>query len=77
MSKISDVCIFTIVSNNYLHYANTLFDSVREHCPEADTFLGLCDEIIDATSCSCDGIIELKSLDIPSIGQFIHQYTIL
>ena len=60
MSKISDVCIFTIVSNNYLHYANTLFDSVREHCPEADLFLGLCDELTDATSCPCDGIIEIS-----------------
>ena len=77
MSKIADVCIFTIVSNNYLHYANTLFDSVKEHFPEADMFLGLCDEITEATACACDGIIEIKDLNIPSIGQFIYQYTIL
>lgn len=71
------VCIFTIVSNNYLHYANTLFDSVREHCPNADLALGLCDKLTDGTHCPGADIIEMQSLNIPHISRFIYQYTIL
>ena len=72
-----DVCIFTIVSNNYLHYANTLFESVKEHCPEADLVLGLCDKTTEETYCPGTEIIELLDLDIPHLSRFIYQYTIL
>lgn len=73
----NDVCIFTIVSNNYLHYANTLFESVRTHCPNADLVLGLCDKLTDETYCPEAEIIELLDLDIPHLSRFIYQYTIL
>lgn len=73
-----DICIFTIVSNNYLHYANTLFESVREHCPQADLVLGLCDRITAETDCpAADDIIPLEQLDIPQLATFIYQYSIL
>jgi glycosyltransferase involved in cell wall biosynthesis len=73
-----DVCIFTIVSNNYLHYANTLFESLREHCPQADLVLGLCDLRTDATDCPAAGsIIGIDELDIPNLGMFAYQYSIL
>lgn len=70
-------CVFTIVSNNYLHYANTLFDSVKEFCPEADLFLGLCDKLVEETSCPGAEIIELVDLPIENLGRFIYQYSIL
>lgn len=73
-----DVCIFTIVSNNYLHYANTLFESLREHCPQADLVLGLCDRRTAATECpAAESIIGIDELDIPSLGMFAYQYSIL
>lgn len=71
-------CIFTIVSNNYLHYANTLFESLKEHAPEADLILGLCDLITADTNCPlADDLIPIKSLDIPQLSTFIYQYSIL
>jgi glycosyltransferase involved in cell wall biosynthesis len=74
----SKICIFTIVSNNYLHYANTLFESVKKHCPEADLVLGLCDEKQKDTFCpDADDIIELKNLEVTGLGHFVYQYTIL
>lgn len=73
-----DVCIFTIVSNNYLHYANTLFESLKEHCPEADLVLGLCDRMSEKTHCpAAHDIIPIDHLEIPQIGTFIYQYSIL
>jgi len=73
----NNTCIFTIVSNNYLHYANTLFDSAKEFCPGADLILGLCDKKIPETYCPDAEIIEILDLTIKNIGQFIYQYTIL
>lgn len=73
----SDVCIFTIVSNNYLHYANTLFESLREHCPQAALVLGLCDRRTEETYCPAADIVEIGELDIPDLGTFIYQYSIL
>lgn len=73
-----DTCIFTIVSNNYLHYANTMFESIKEHCPQADLVLGLCDLVTAETDCpAADDIIALNQLDIPQLGTFIYQYSIL
>lgn len=73
----SDVCIFTIVSNNYLHYANTLFESLQAHCPQADLVLGLCDRKTPETYCPAAEIVEINELDIPELGTFIYQYSIL
>ena len=69
---------FTIVSNNYLHYANTLFESLKEHCPNADLVLGLCDSMTDSTECpAAKEIVAIDQLDIPQLGTFIYQYSIL
>ncbi|MDO6746306.1 glycosyltransferase family 4 protein [Gilvimarinus sp. 1_MG-2023] len=74
----SDVCIFTIVSNNYLHYANTLFESLTKHCPQADLTLGLCDLTTDKTKCLyTNDTIPIDQLNIPNLGTFIYQYSIL
>ncbi|NUU35665.1 glycosyltransferase family 4 protein [Pseudomonas sp. C2B4] len=73
-----DTCIFTIVSNNYLHYANTMFESLKEHCPQADLVLGLCDAKTAETDCpAADDIVAIDQLDIPQLGTFIYQYSIL
>ena len=73
-----DTCIFTIVSNNYLHYANTMFESLKEHCPQADLVLGLCDARTAETDCpAADDIVAIDQLDIPQLGTFIYQYSIL
>ncbi|UUY09842.1 glycosyltransferase [Pseudomonas sp. J452] len=73
-----DICIFTIVSNNYLHYANTLFESLQEHCPSADLVLGLCDLKTADTDCpTADDIVSIDQLEIPQLGTFIYQYSIL
>lgn len=73
-----DTCIFTIVSNNYLHYANTLFESLTEHCPNVDLVLGLCDLKTAETDCpAAHDIIAINQLDIPQLGTFIYQYSIL
>jgi len=70
----SDTCIFTIVSNNYLHYANTLFESLQQHCPQADLVLGLCDLKSADTHCPAAGdIVSIDQLDIPQLGTFIYQ----
>jgi glycosyltransferase involved in cell wall biosynthesis len=73
----TDVCIFTIVSNNYLHYAKTLFESLKEYCPQADLVLGLCDRKTADTECPAAEIVEISELEIPELGTFIYQYSIL
>jgi glycosyltransferase involved in cell wall biosynthesis len=74
----SDTCIFTIVSNNYLHYANSLFESLRLHCPQADLILGLCDQESSENACAnADDIVSISELDIPGLSTFIYQYSIL
>lgn len=74
----SEICIFTIVSNNYLHYANSLFESLRLYCPQADLILGLCDqELSETADANADDIINIRELDIPELGTFIYQYSIL
>lgn len=73
-----DVCIFTIVSNNYLHYANALFESLREHGPRCDLVLGLCDARTEDTDCpEADRIIAFDGLGIAGAGMFAYQYSIL
>jgi glycosyltransferase involved in cell wall biosynthesis len=73
-----DTCIFTIVSNNYLHFANTLFESLREHAPQCDLVLGLCDERAAETRCpAADGIVTIDELEIARAGVFVYQYSIL
>lgn len=73
-----DVCIFTIVSNNYLHFANTLFESLREQGPACDLVLGLCDARTPETHCpAADRIVAIDELGIARVGMFAYQYSIL
>jgi glycosyltransferase involved in cell wall biosynthesis len=77
-APLSDVCFFTIVSNNYLHYANTLFASLKQHCPQADLVLGLCDRPHAETACAdAVDIVTIDELGIDDLATFAYQYSIL
>ena len=74
----SKTCIFTIVANNYRHFARTLMASARAHSPDVDLFVALCDEPIAATD-PRDAFTELplRDLGLPRFDRFTFQYTIL
>ncbi len=74
----SKTCFFTIVSNNYRHFARTLARSVREHNPDIDAFLAVCDAPLDASD-PRDAYTEIpvRKLGLPQFDRFTFQYTIL
>ncbi len=71
--------LFTIVSNNYLHYAKTLFESVATHMPEFALYVAIVDNdpalardfMPEAT------ILSLEDLNLPHQQQFIFRYSVL
>ncbi|AYH45333.1 glycosyltransferase [Azoarcus sp. DN11] len=71
--------IFTIVSNNYLHFARTLLQSVRVNEPNADLFC----VIVDRDMAPAENLqnefasISLENIDLPDRERFIFQYSIL
>lgn len=73
------IAILTIVSNNYLHYARTLMQSVATQHPEAKRYCVIVDG--DLTP-SAELINEFDAIPISDIGlpfdqEFLFQYTIL
>ena len=74
----SKSCFFTIVSNNYRHFARSLAASVREHDPGLDAFCALCDSPSDTVDPrDAFGIIPIRELGLPQFDRFAFQYTIL
>ena len=72
------VCVFTIVSRNYLHYAINLMNSVAEHLPQARRVVALCDRSAELDlSAQPFEVIELETLEIPHLDRLLYQYTIL
>lgn len=71
--------VCTICSNNYLHFARTLMDSLREAEPDWDRYLLLCDENNDVFDVSKEpfNVVELASLPLPNPRAFCFRYTIL
>ena len=71
-------CIFTIVANNYRHFARTLMASARAHGPDVDRFVVVCDEPM-AASDPRDAFTEIpvRDLGLPQFDRFTFQYTIL
>ena len=70
---------FTIVSNNYLHFARTLLRSVRQQEHDADLFCVLVDDdysMIESVACDFNAIT-LDELNLPEGICFLFQYTIL
>ena len=71
--------IFTIVSNNYLHFARTLLQSVAEHHPQADRFCVIVDrDLQPAGELSVEfTAIPISALPLPDGEDFLFQYTVL
>ena len=74
----SKTCFFTIVSNNYRHFARTLVASVRRHDPDIDAFVAICDEPLEQRD-PRDAYTEIpiRDLGLPKFDRFTFQYTIL
>ncbi|MEB3227917.1 MAG: glycosyltransferase [Synechocystis sp.] len=68
---------FTICSNNYLPFAQILFNSLKIHHPEAALFLCLAD--IQEPPLHLDGItvIEARALNIPTFEDFAFRYDVM
>jgi glycosyltransferase involved in cell wall biosynthesis len=73
------LAIFTICSNNYMPFAQVLFDSLRRHHPEAALFLCLADRLPDTPSRSVHdwAVIEAHDLPIPDFPSFAFRYDIM
>lgn len=71
--------IFTVVSNNYLHFARTLLMSAREFHPEADLFCVIVDsDLSHADVLSSEfKVIRLDELDLPGGETFYFRYNVL
>jgi len=73
-----EICFFTVVSKNYLHFAKTLVNSILINNPSAKCFVVLCDEMGDLDlSQEPFEIINIRDLDIKNIDDFIFRYSIL
>lgn len=78
MNPKNQLSFFTICSKNFFAYAHTLFDSVREHYPDANFYVALCDRrdgMIEREREPFE-IIELDQLDIPALPGMIERYNI-
>jgi glycosyltransferase involved in cell wall biosynthesis len=74
----SKTCFFTIVSNNYRHFARTLAESVRKHDPDLTAFLALCDAPLDRSDPrDAYTVLPIRELGLPQFDRFTFQYTIL
>jgi glycosyltransferase involved in cell wall biosynthesis len=71
----------TIVSKNYLAYAQTLADSYKKHHPENDFLVILVDRAdgyVSATLPHGNGeVVELANIAIPDLSRFIYRYSIM
>lgn len=71
--------IFTIVSNNYLHFARTLLQSVAQHHPQAQRFCVIVDRDLGPAGELADefSAIPISALPLPDGDDFLFQYTVL
>ena len=75
----TEIAIFTIVSNNYLHFARTLLQSARLHHPEARLYCVIVDTDPAPAAALAEEFeaIALSALPLPDGEDFLFQYTIL
>ena len=73
------VAMFTICSNNYLPFAQVLFESVRRFHPETDLFLCLADRALDTSGLTGRDwtVVEAHRLSIPDFPSFAFRYDIM
>jgi hypothetical protein len=75
----SRVAFFSIVSNNYLHYAKTLFESALAQMPNLELFLVIVDSSTDLAVSFLPKVqvLSLEDLDLPDLQRFIFRYSVL
>jgi glycosyltransferase involved in cell wall biosynthesis len=75
----NSTAVVTIVSNNYLHFARTLMQSVSEKHPEADRYCVIVDrDLTHAAALTSEfQTIKLSELDLPDGDDFLFQYNVL
>ena len=75
----NSLAIVTIVSNNYLHFARTLMQSVAQQHPDADRYCVIVDRDMQyATELVGEfQAIELNQLKLPDGDDFLFQYNVL
>ncbi len=75
----TDTAIFTIVSNNYLHFARTLLQSVARHHPQARRYCVIVDVDLEPAAALHDEfqLLSIGELDLPDGDDFLFQYTVL
>lgn len=79
MTTMNGPVIFSIVSANYLAYAQTLMESVREHHPESRRYVFLADEgagdlALDPDLFTC---VPARDLSVPHFDHFAFRYSVL
>ena len=74
-----NTAIFTIVSNNYLHFARTMLQSARQHHPASSLYCVIVDrDLHHAVAFSNEfEAIPLSNLDLPLGDEFLFQYTVV
>ena len=75
----NSLAIVTIVSNNYLHFARTLLQSVAAQHPEAKRYCVIVDRDLEPARALAEEFetIALDQLDLPDGQDFLFQYTVL
>ena len=73
------LAIVTIVSNNYLHFARTLMQSVATHHPEAQRYCVIVDRDLSHANALGEEFetLALEQLGLPDGDDFLFQYNIL
>lgn len=79
MTSNTSTAVFTIVSKNYLHFARTLMQSVKDVHPEWDRHVLLVDEVRGDFDQSGEDftLTEVRELLLPQMDKFLFRYTIL
>jgi glycosyltransferase involved in cell wall biosynthesis len=76
----SEHAAITIVSKNYLSYAEALGESFKKHHPDHDFLIVLVDRadgyVSDTSRCGAE-IIEMANIAIPDVSRFIYRYSIM
>lgn len=73
------IAVVTIVSNNYLHFARTLMQSVARQHPQADRYCVIVDRDLGPANALAKEFqsLRLDQLNLPDSDDFLFQYNIL
>lgn len=76
LEALEDSVVFTIISNNYIHYARALKKSLQESNPELDLVIFVVDKENIALYDDLN-IVNINQLNIPNLNKFLFRYSIL